>query len=397
MKIIKIVTLELYKIMFRLLGGSFHKDYRLIMFESFLGKQYSDNPRAIYEYMSIHYPEYRLMWSVNRKHSRLFKEYDIPYVSRFTPSWMIYMNKATLWVTNSRLPLWIPKPKNTTYLQTWHGTPLKRLGMDIDTVHMPGTDTVRYKQNFTTEASKWDYLISPNAYSTDIFKHAFRFDKKVLETGYPRNDHLSKNNNDTNKRSIRELLNLPNDKKVILYAPTWRDDAYHEQGKYKFDLQFDIRQMAEALSDDYVVILRLHYLIAENLDLSGYEDFIYDFSKYEDIRDLYIVSDILVTDYSSVFFDYAILERPMIFYTYDLDNYRDKLRGFYFDFEQEAPGPIVKTTEALIQSIQDTETSDFNKNYNTEHFREKFCTFEDGNATKRVCDEIVCHLKDKIV
>ncbi|MCG1009944.1 CDP-glycerol glycerophosphotransferase family protein [Salinicoccus sp. ID82-1] len=397
MKTLKILSLKMYKILFRLLGNSFHKDYRLIMFESFLGKQYSDSPRAIYEYMSIQYPEYRLMWSVDRKHARIFRKYGIPYVSRFTPSWMIYMNKATLWVTNSRLPLWIPKPEGTTYLQTWHGTPLKRLGTDIDTVHMPGTDTERYKRNFTTEASKWDYLISPNRYSTDIFRRAFQFDKEMLETGYPRNDHLFTNNDEAARENIRKKLGLPADKKVILYAPTWRDDSYHERGKYKFDLQFDTEKMCRELSDDYIIILRLHYLIAENLDLTGYEGFLYDLSQYEDIRDLYVISDMLITDYSSVFFDYANLERPMIFYTYDIDNYRDKLRGFYFDFEQEAPGPLVKTTDALIHAVYEGESGRFNEKYNTAAFRARFCALEDGNATKRVCDEIVCHLNDKIV
>ncbi len=105
---------------------------------------------------------------------------------------------------------------------------------------------------------------------------------------------------------------MPKDKKIIFYAPTWRDDAYHARGRYKFDLQFDVDRMQRELSDDYIILLRLHYL------------FLYDFSKYEDIRDLYVISDVLVTDYSSVFFDYAVLERPMIFYTYDIDNYRDK-------------------------------------------------------------------------
>ncbi|WP_271397021.1 CDP-glycerol glycerophosphotransferase family protein [Salinicoccus roseus] len=397
MKSLKVIALKLYKLLFWSLGKSFHKDHRLIMFESFLGRQYSDNPRALYEYMSAAYPDYRLMWSVDRRHKKIFKEMEIPYVTRFTPSWIIYMNKATLWITNSRLPLWIPKPKDTTYLQTWHGTPLKRLGTDIDTVHMPGTETEKYKRNFTKESSKWDYLISPNRYSTEIFRRAFAYDRPVLETGYPRNDHLFVNNDSAAREKIRRKLRLPLGKKIIFYAPTWRDDAYHARGRYKFDLQFDVDRMQRELSDDYVIILRLHYLIAENLDLSQYEGFLYDFSKYEDIRDLYVISDVLVTDYSSVFFDYAVLERPMIFYTYDIDNYRDKVRGFYFDFEQEAPGPLVKTTDGLLAAIRETETLDFNEKYDTAAFRERFCALEDGQASKRVSDEIICHLKDKIV
>ncbi|SDJ69858.1 CDP-glycerol glycerophosphotransferase [Jeotgalicoccus aerolatus] len=397
MRKIKKLALKLYKILFWLSGKSFNKDHSLIIFESFLGKQFSDNPRALYEYMSIHYPEYRFMWSVDKRYEKVFERYDLPYIRRFSLSWMIYMNKATLWISNSRLPLWIPKPKGTTYLQTWHGTPLKKLATDMDEVHMPGTDTERYKRNFTRESAKWDFLISPNEYSTEIFKKAFKFDDKMLETGYPRNDFLFTNSDEEAVNNLKKDLNLPADKKIILYAPTWRDDSFHGKGRYKFNLEFNMQQMYEALSDEYIIILRLHYLVSENLDISGYEGFIYDYSSYEEIRDLYVISDMLITDYSSVFFDYANLERPMIFYTYDIDNYRDKLRGFYFDFENKAPGPLVKTTDALLEEINKTKTENFNELYNTAEFRNRFCSLEDGKASQRVADEVICYLRSKIV
>lgn len=397
MKKLKSLGLKLYKASFWLCGKLFNKDHSLIIFESFLGKQYSDNPRALYEYMSIHHPEYRLLWSVDKRYAETFEHYDLPYIKRFSLNWMIYMNKATLWITNSRLPLWIPKPKTTTYVQTWHGTPLKKLATDMDEVYMPGTNTEKYKRNFTKESAKWDFLISPNEYSTEIFRRAFQFDKTVLETGYPRNDFLYTNSDEAAVSNLKKEINLPEDKKVILYAPTWRDDSYHAKGRYKFNLEFDLKKMYEALGEDYVIVLRLHYLVSENLDISGYEDFIYDFSMYEDIRGLYSISDLLITDYSSVFFDYANLERPMIFYVYDIDNYRDKLRGFYFDFENQAPGPLVKTTDALIDVIKESESSDFNEIYNTKAFRDKFCLLEDGHASERVAEEVICHLRNKIV
>ena len=393
----KVLLLKLYKAIFWFFGKIFNKDHSLIIFESFLGKQYSDNPRALYEYMTTHYPEYRFLWSVDKRYIDTFEKYDLPYIKRFSMNWMIYMNKATLWITNSRLPLWIPKPKGTTYLQTWHGTPLKRLATDMEEVHMPGTNTEKYKKNFSKEASKWDFLVSPNEYSSEIFRRAFVFDKTMLETGYPRNDFLFNHNDEESVSKLKKELGLPEDKKVILYAPTWRDDSYHSKGRYKFDLEFDLENMYQALGDDYIIILRLHYLVSENLDISGYEHFVYDCSKYEDIRGLYVISDLLVTDYSSVFFDYATLERPMIFYTYDLDNYRDKLRGFYFDFETLATGPLVTTEKALIDAIQESETIDYNERYKVNDFREKFCALEDGHASQRVADEVICHLRSKIV
>src|SRR5699024_6504922 len=139
---------------------------------------------------------------------------------------------------------------------------------------------------------------------------------------------------------------LPKDKKVILYAPTWRDDEYHSRGRYKFDIPLDMDYMKESLGEVYIILFRMHYLIAENLDLSSYNIVAFDASLNEDIRELYLIADMLITDYSSVFFDYAILQRPMLFYVYDIDTYRDQLRGFYIDFEKEAPGPLVKSTES---------------------------------------------------
>src|SRR5690606_1338388 len=183
-------------------------------------------------------------------------------------------------------------------------------------VRMPGTSTEKYKENFVMEAKKWDYLISPNEYSTEIFKKAFKFEKEIVESGYPRNDYLINENNENVIERIKIETNLPVDKKVILYAPTWRDNQFYGRGRYKFDLQMDLNLLKEKLSNEYIIVLRLHYLIAENLNLTDYEGFVYDLSFHEDIRELYLVADLLITDYSSVFFDYAILKRPMIFYVY---------------------------------------------------------------------------------
>ncbi|MEC1259392.1 CDP-glycerol glycerophosphotransferase family protein [Bacillus swezeyi] len=366
------------------LAGKLPVKKKTVIFESFAGKQYSCNPRAIYEYMKENNPEYKLYWSVNPEYTDIFEEKGIPYIKRFTLKWLFAMARAEYWVVNSRLPLWIPKPGHTTYLQTWHGTPLKRLAVDMEEVHMPGTNTEKYKKNFTMEASKWDYLISPNAYSTEIFARAFQFNKTMIESGYPRNDFLHTDNNAETIRALKEKMQLPADKKVIIYAPTWRDDQFYKKGKYKFDLDLDLAKLREEIGDDYVVILRMHYLVAENFDLEPFQGFAYDFSSYEDIRELYMVSNLLITDYSSVFFDFANLKRPMIFFVPDIETYRDKLRGFYFDFEREAPGPLVKTTDEVIEKIWGTEASDYRLPDIFEPFYGKFCYLETGKSSEKV-------------
>lgn len=359
----------------------------LVIFESYLGRQISCHPRAMYDYLKEVRPDLKLIWSIAKGHEEEVKEQNIPYVKRFTLKWFKYMASAKYWVSNSRLPLWMKKPQNTIYLQTWHGTPLKRLASDMNEVHMPNTNTYKYKKNFYKESRQWDYLVSPNRFSTNIFSRAFDTPmNKIIESGSPRNDFLitNKDNIELVKR-IKDRYGIPNDKKVILYAPTWRDDKFHKKGKYKFEAELDLELLQKAFSEEYVVILRMHYLVADSIDLTGYEGFAFNIST-GDIRDLYLISDILVTDYSSVFFDYAVLKRPTLFFMYDYEDYRDRLRGFYLDVERHLPGAIVTTNEKLVEEIKKLEFSTNNKKL--EDFSLNFCELEDGFASKKVCEVV---------
>ncbi|ANU27651.1 CDP-glycerol--glycerophosphate glycerophosphotransferase [Planococcus versutus] len=375
-------TRRLFRAVFVILG-KLPKKKNLVVFESFHAKQFSDNPRAIYEYMKEHYPRHNLLWSVDKSAVKLFEEFRLPYIQRFTLKWFWTFPRAQYWVNNVRLPRWMPKPKGTVYLQTWHGTPLKKLGLDIEEVHMPNTETGSYKKNFILESEKWDYLISPNPYSTEIFKRAFHYNGKVIESGYPRNDVLT-NYSATLISNLKKELGIAEEKKIMLYAPTWRDNEFYQKGKYKFEFQFDLQNWKKEFGDEWVLLSRMHYLVAENFDFSAYEGMVYDVSSYPDIRDLYLASDLLITDYSSVFFDYAILNRPVIFFMYDLENYRDQLRGFYIDIENDAPGPIVQTEQELFQAIHVLKDSNIQLDAKFTEFKNRFSSLEDGHATQRV-------------
>ena len=175
---------------------------------------------------------------------------------------------------------------------------------------------------------------------------------------------------------------------TILNAPTWRDDEYYAAGQYKFTLKLDLPKLKEALSDDYVILLRTHYYIADKLDVTGMEGFAYNLSKYDDIADIYLISDICITDYSSVFFDYANLRRPLLFYTYDLEKYRGMLRGFYIDLEATVPGPLLFTTEEVIEAIEHIE--EINSRYQERYdaFYERFCGWEDGHASENIARKV---------
>jgi CDP-glycerol glycerophosphotransferase len=349
---------------------------KTVVFESFLGKSYSDSPKYIYEYMINNKMDYNYVWIFNDKK-------NIPgnatQVKRFSLKYFYYLARAKYWVSNSRLPITLNKREGNVYLQTWHGTPLKQLVFDMEDVYSADP---KYKLNFYKQSRRWDYLSSPNAYSSEIFRRAFKYEKEMLEFGYPRNDILYTKNNPDNINELKRMMRIPTDKKVVLYAPTWRDDEFFSAGKYKFTLQLELDKLQAELGDDYVILLRMHYFIANQLDISEYNGLVYDFSKYDDIAELYLVSDVLITDYSSVFFDFANLKRPILFYTYDLENYRDKLRGFYLDIETEVPGPLLRTTEEVIHAISTIE--DVQKEYEPRYnaFYERFCKWDDGKASE---------------
>lgn len=354
-----------------------------VMCESFLGRNYADSPKNIFEYISKNYPnQYKFIWSVTKKT-------DFPYpckvVKRFGIRYAYYLARSKYFVFNMRQPVWMRKKEGTVFVQTWHGTPLKRLVFDQEEVM---SATPLYKQQVYRQSRQWDYLLSDNSFSTNAFRSCFLYDKEILEEGYPRNDLLHHPNREELAAQIKQKLKLPMDKKIILYAPTWRDNEYYDKGQYKFSLHMDLAQYKEALGDEYIMLLRTHYFIADQLDLSEYSGFAYNVSKYDDITELYLISDICITDYSSVFFDFANLKRPILFYTYDLEKYRDMLRGFYLNIETEVPGPLLFTDDEVIHAIRNINEVQQQYAEVYEQFWNRFCSLDDGNASKRIVEKI---------
>ncbi|MCO6595921.1 bifunctional glycosyltransferase family 2 protein/CDP-glycerol:glycerophosphate glycerophosphotransferase [Staphylococcus lugdunensis] len=364
-------------------------DDKTIVFESFGGKNYSDSPKYIYEYMQQHYPQLNYIWVCTRPEQTVIPGNAIKVQKGSRAYYQAYA-KAKYWVSNARLPLYLNKKENQVYIQTWHGTPLKRLANDMKVVRMPGTTTANYKKNFYSEASRWDYLVSPNRYSTNIFKTAFWMDEaRIWEIGYPRNDVLVTRQNDTDYlNQIKRDLNLPEDKKVIMYAPTWRDDEFVKKGQYLFDLKINLANLQKQIGDDYVILLRMHYLITNALDLNGYEDFAIDVSNYNDISELYLISDALITDYSSVMFDYGILKRPQFFFAYDIEKYDKGLRGFYMDYMNDLPGEIITDEFKLAEELKHIDKHKERYKDKIEKFYQDFCSLVKGHASQFIGDHI---------
>ena len=356
-----------------------------ITFESFVGRNYSGQPKYIYKYLQTNYgDQYKYIWIVNDKKLKI--DGKCKKVKRFGLLYYYYMTRSKFWVNNMRQPYSLPKRDSQIMLETWHGTPLKKLVFDMDDVHSANP---KYKQIVYKQSRKWDYLLSDNPFSTEKFESCFMFDRdKILELGYPANDPLYAHNIDEEAVRIKNKIGIPSDKKVLLYAPTWRDDISYGAGEYKFELALDLRRLKAELGGEYVILLRMHYWIVDKLDLTGLSDFVINVSGYSDITDIYIVSDICMTDYSSVFFDFANLRRPILFFMYDLEKYRDVLRGFYLDVEIELPGPILTNNDEVISAIKniDKVAESFSQKYN--EFYDRFCCIDDGHAGERVCERV---------
>ncbi len=381
-----------YPKFFALVGRKLSKQDTII-FESFFGRNYSDNPKALYEYAKKKYPGYKLYWNVNKEYVEYFKTNKIPYLIRFSFLGALTQARAKYWILNTRLPLWQNKPKGTKVIQTWHGTPLKRLGLDIGHVTMPGVTTDAYHKQVVKDSNKWDYLIAPNQYSADIFKSCFCIrEKQLIKSGYPRNDVLFHYSED-DRAKIKTDLGIDHQQKIILYAPTWRDDEYKRIDNYTASIHLDLAKIKKRFGKDVLILIRVHYLIANSLDLSSFENIALDVSNYQDISKLYIISDILITDYSSVFFDYANLKRPIIFFAYDIEKYKDETRGFYFDYFSELPGNIVTTTEGVIEEIEKSLVS-HQRHPNYDQFLHKYCEWETGSAAQTVFEFLEKEIPD---
>ena len=367
----------------RALGESL--DENLVFFESFFGKSYSGNPKYIYEAMLDMGldKKYTFVWAYSGEDKGVIPG-DPVIVDRFEAGdYYKYLAKAKYWVNNIIFPIHTKRQGNV-YLQTWHGTPLKKLGFDIS---IPGPE-VEGRQNFYSESRNWDYLISSNEYSSEIFKRAFKFNKEFLEYGYPIND-IFFNCSDDFVDSLKSKLNIPVDKKVILYAPTWKDDEQNESWEHYFNLEIDLKRMFAEFNDGYVLLLKMHHLVSENLRIDDeLKNFVFDLSVYDDIQELYVISDILITDYSSVFFDYAHSKRPILFFVPDLNHYVENVRGLYLNMEKELPGPLIKNNDELVNAIRniDDVVNEYEIKY--DEFYKRFCSLCKGKSAKKIIKKI---------
>lgn len=344
---------------FRVWGAFLPIDDKLVIFVSFMGMGFNDSPKAIYDFMQSH-PEYKgycCVWAF--EHPEKYPELETVKID--SAAYFKTALRAKYWITNTNIERGLKfKKSSQVYLNTWHGIALKHIGNDC-----PG----RKDYNFDTV----DHLVVSGDHDEKVWKSAFNADERTyLRCGMPRNEELWLATEDR-KKELRKKLGLPEDKKVILYAPTWREST--DGGKsyeIKPPIHFDIWK--KELGEEFVVLFRAHHQTTKVLGVQ-YDEFVRDASDYPAVNDLMIASDMLITDYSAIAFDYAVLCKPMFIYAYDYDSYLAE-RGTYFDIDDRYPNKSCRTEEELLSRIKGIDY--IAECANTKRFRDEFIQYGIG-------------------
>lgn len=343
------------------------------LFESHMGKSRSDSPRVIADELARTHPEITQTWSFenNSPHQGTVGR----NVTRGSLKYLYQLARSEYLIDNQTLPGYFRKRSGQTYVQTWHGVPLKRMGFDEPDFAM---GSKKKQSELSRRVNDWDYLTNPSIYFQNTFVPAYKTKAELLPFGSPRNDALANLSTD-HVDVLRKQLGLSADVKTVLYAPTFR--AASRKGNSPIELEMDLDYWIEALGSDVQLLVRAHYLNRLSIP-SSYADRVIDVSGVDDTSSLLAVADVLITDYSSVMFDYAVLNRPVIIYAYDLAEYVDSERGTYFDLEESRPGALVSTQEELHEAVRIRMLEDPDAGQRQE-FYSTYMGKEDGTAARR--------------
>jgi CDP-glycerol glycerophosphotransferase len=353
-----------------------------VLLETFRGRSAGDNPGAIGRELVSRDPGLDLVWVTDDP--SVEPPEGTRAVARRSREWYDVLARARVYVGNAGAPYWFAKKPGQVHLQTWHGTPLKRIGEDRG----PGDfQTWRHRRRIAAQAAGWDALVSPSPFCSRVFRSAFRYDGPMLEVGYPRNDVLRSAEAGAVRTRVRRALGVAEDERVVLYAPTWREYVGVRDSK---PLYLDAEALTRRLPDT-VVLVRGHYNATTSKDVFAGHPRIKDVTRYPDIADLYLAADTLVTDYSSVMFDFALTDKPLVLLVPDLDQYRDVERGFYFELEDRAPGPLVASTGEVAEVLEGPDGWAPARR----RFRDEFCPWDDGRASARVADFLLERLRSE--
>ena len=351
-----------------------------VVFSSYYGRGYSDNPKAICE--ALRGKGLKLVWLVKNKKEAATLPPDVVPCLYDSPKRVFALATAGVWVDNCRKYDRFKK-KNQYYLQTWHGFPLKRIEKDAG--EALGTN---YAKGALRDSAKIDLLLSNSTFCTQTFRRCFWYGGEIAEYGSPRNDVFFCGNSAT-KKKVWKSLGLEEEKNLVLYAPTFRVD--HSVDAYCLDAKTLADACEKRFGGSWAVLIRLHPNVAEqSKELFAYDgDHIVDATMYPDMQELLVAADMLITDYSSSMFDYALSGKPCLRFAPDLELYR-KDRNFYFS-QDEMPFPVAEDNETLGHCVEAFDEAEYHACWNA--FKERNGFVEDGKAASRCADWILAHIK----
>ncbi|WP_327089597.1 CDP-glycerol glycerophosphotransferase family protein [Nonomuraea sp. NBC_01738] len=338
------------------------------------GRLYADSVRAIYEERLRRGDDREHIWVV--KDGAFVPPGGATVVRAGSREHHAALARSRHIITNGFMPVWFRSREEQVVVQTWHGTPVKHIGNDQPHMTRDPKPPVWHRQ--AAEVRGWDLLLTQSPWATPVLRQAFGYKGEVLESGLPRNDVLASPDRETLAAEIRERLGLIEGKRVVLYAPTWRD--YDRKNAM---VKLDLAKAREALGADHELLVRAHPMQA----MPAVPDIAHDVTTYPDMADLLLVADVLVTDYSSSMFDFAATGKPMVFYDYDLAKYASR-RGLYLDLPSQAPGPVLSTSSDVVEALRsiDSVMSEYADRYDA--FRATYAPRDDGKATARVVDHL---------
>ncbi|MFI7338542.1 CDP-glycerol glycerophosphotransferase family protein [Streptomyces sp. NPDC050085] len=355
-----------------------------VVFESHMGKCYGDSPRAIHEELIARRRGARVVWSYAKDPAGFPK--DATLVRRWSWRYLWALARAEWWVDNQGFPHALDKPKHTTYLQTWHGSAYKRMGFD-EIRHK--TQNAPQREQLARAVGRFDHFLVRSEQDVATLAAAYRIgEDRLMRVGYPRNDRLvaARKRDESEGRFPRPALaaelGIPDHKTVVLYAPTFRGTPKNK----KVRLPLDIREFAERFGDTHTLLVRAHYMEAATLPVTP-PGTVVDVSAHHDVSELLCLADVLITDYSSIMFDYALLDRPLVHFAPDLDAYAAD-RGSYFDLRARAGGPVVETQEELHRVLAGIKEADEDWQEARRAFAAEFGAYDDGGAARAVVDAL---------
>ncbi|MBU6243878.1 MAG: CDP-glycerol glycerophosphotransferase family protein [Actinomycetales bacterium] len=378
-------------------------DQGLVVFSEYWGTGFGCNPRAIFERLPEVAPELKAVWIISKERAALLPP-GTPWVAPQSLRQWIVFARGHYFVNNVNFPGGYVKRPGQVHLQTMHGTPLKLCGLDVlssavasgavDPMRQPSrsggrvvtpgrTQVVREFADLLRRSDRWDFAVSSNAYSTEMWSHAYPCSYQWLEMGYPRNDALV-NATAADVFSARERLGIVPSAVAMLYAPTFRE------APGDVSLRIGLRRVLDRLPPEVVLIVRAHHTVASSKEMSELidEGRIVDGSGPSSIVPCYLAADALITDYSSVMFDYALLDRPIVIYADDWRTYR-QTRGTYFDLLEQPPGHVAVNEDQLVSLIVTGAYRSAESTRLRAQFRARFCTLDDGRAAESIIRRVL--------